>query len=67
MAIEPICEKCKHFRRVKPPSQLLAVAIGTTDAAISNALTKMGEDEQKQKEEEYKNKIKNELNLIQNV
>lgn len=47
-----ICAQCKHFRRVKPPSQLLAVAIGTTDAAISNALTKMGEDEQKQKEEE---------------
>jgi hypothetical protein len=44
-----ICQECKHFRRVKPASQLLAQAIGMIDAAISNALVKIQEDENQQK------------------
>jgi len=44
-----ICQQCIHYRRVKPASQLLAQAAATTDAAISNALTKIQEDETQQK------------------
>lgn len=47
-----ICSQCVHFRRVKPASQLLAAAFSTTDAAVSNALTKVVEDEQKQRDAE---------------
>lgn len=43
------CKECKHFRKVKPASQLFVQAIGTTDAAISNALVKIQEDENQQK------------------
>jgi hypothetical protein len=47
-----ICAQCTFFRRVKPASQLLARVIATTDAAVSNALTKIVEDEQKQRDAE---------------
>jgi len=47
-----ICAQCTFFRRVKPASGLLARDIATTDAAVSNALTKIVEDEQKQRDAE---------------
>lgn len=51
-----VCTKCLYFRRVKPASQLLGGVLTTTDAAVSNALSKIVEDEQKQRdaEAEYK-------------
>jgi hypothetical protein len=50
------CERCAHYRRVKPASQLMARLLGTVDEKIAEALTKMSEDEQKQRdaEAEYK-------------
>lgn len=53
-----VCGQCIHFRRVRPASQILAAAISTTDAAISNALLKIQEDEGQQKgfEAQLKNK-----------
>jgi hypothetical protein len=53
-----VCQQCIHFRPVRPASQILAGAIGTTDAAISNALLKIQEDEGQQKgfEAQLKNK-----------
>lgn len=48
-----VCEECDLFRRVKPWSQLLATAIGTTDAAISTQLTKIQEDEHQVQAQEF--------------
>ncbi|MBN1917454.1 MAG: hypothetical protein JW889_06055, partial [Verrucomicrobia bacterium] len=47
-----VCSQCKHFRRVKPGSQLLATIFSTTDADISHGLNKIVEDEGKQRDEE---------------
>lgn len=55
-----ICQQCIHFRRAKQMSQLFAKAAGTTDAAISNALAKMQEDESQQKSYESQLKTKKE-------
>jgi hypothetical protein len=55
-----ICQQCIHYRRVKPASQLLAQVVGTTDAAISNALLKIQEDENQQKGYEAQLKSKKE-------
>jgi hypothetical protein len=43
------CAKCRHFRRVRPASQLLAAAFGSKVAAegVAAALSKIVEDEQK--------------------
>src|SRR5712692_7392553 len=50
------CSQCKHFRRVRPISQILANAIGTSEGAVANALAKIVDDEQKLRdsEAEYK-------------
>ena len=56
-----VCEKCIHFRRLKPASQLLARATGTTDSAISNALAKIQEDEDQQKGYETQYKMRKEI------
>jgi hypothetical protein len=44
-----VCAQCAHFRRVRPTSQLLAAALGTTAAGaeVTNALAKIVDDEQK--------------------
>ncbi|KAA0231945.1 hypothetical protein EDS67_00690 [candidate division KSB1 bacterium] len=55
-----ICQQCIHFRRIKPASQLFVQVIGTTDAAISTALNKIGEDESQQKGSEAQVKTKRE-------
>ena len=48
-----VCVQCRYFRRVKPPSQLLAALFATTaHADISQALNKIVEDESKQRDEE---------------
>jgi hypothetical protein len=47
-----VCAQCQHFRRVKPPSQLLATAYSTSHADVSHALSKIVEDENKQRDEE---------------
>jgi hypothetical protein len=47
-----VCEQCVHFRRVRPPSQLLAAAVVSNDAPIANALAKIVEEEQKLREAE---------------
>ncbi len=47
-----ICAQCKHFRRVKPPSQLLAAVYSINHAEVSQALNKIVEDENKQRDEE---------------
>jgi hypothetical protein len=47
-----VCEKCIYFRRARPRSQLLAAVADTTEAAVSNALGKIVEDEQKQRDSE---------------
>jgi hypothetical protein len=41
------CESCVFFRRPKPPSQLLARAVGVSEGPVANALAKIVEDEQK--------------------
>jgi hypothetical protein len=46
------CEKCIFFRRVRPRSQLLAAVADITEAAVSTALGKIVEDEQKQRDSE---------------
>ena len=56
-----LCKDCIHFRRVKPASQLLAQAIGTTDASISNALVKIQEDEAQQRGAEAQMRAKKEV------
>lgn len=56
-----ICTQCIYFRRVKPASQFLAQAVGTTDAAVSNALVKIQEDENQQKGYEAQLKSKKEI------
>jgi hypothetical protein len=55
------CQQCIHFRPVKPSSQSLAQAIGTTDATTSNALAKIQEDEVQQKGYEAQLKSKKEI------
>jgi hypothetical protein len=47
-----VCEKCIFFRRARPRSQLLAAVADTTEAAVSTALGKIVEDEQKQRDSE---------------
>ncbi|MFI7543445.1 hypothetical protein [Actinoplanes sp. NPDC049599] len=42
-----ICETCHYYRRVRPPSQLLAAALDVADGPVANALAKIVEDEQK--------------------
>jgi hypothetical protein len=56
-----LCSKCIHFRRLIPASQLLAQDIGTTDAAISNGLIKIQEDENQQKGTEAQMRTKKEI------
>jgi hypothetical protein len=48
------CAKCVHFRRARPPSQLLKVAVGADAAAseVAGALTKITDDEQKLRDTE---------------
>lgn len=53
-----VCRECKHFRRLKPASQLLALAFSTTDATVSNALVKIQEDENQQKGPEAQFRMK---------
>jgi hypothetical protein len=43
------CQSCIYFRSVKPMSQLLAQAIPSTDAQISNALKEVLKDENEQR------------------
>jgi hypothetical protein len=52
-----VCRECKHFRRLKPASQLLALAFPTTDAAVSNILVKIQEDEGQQKGPEAQHRM----------
>lgn len=51
-ALEPTCSRCRFFRPVQPLSQQLGAAISSTDADVAQALSKMTEDEQKQREAE---------------
>jgi len=52
MVVVSTCEKCIFFRRARPRSQLLAAVADTTEAAVSTALGKIVEDEQKQRDSE---------------
>jgi hypothetical protein len=52
VVIVGVCEKCIFFRPVRPRSQLLAAVVDTTEAAVSTALGKIVEDEQKQRDSE---------------
>lgn len=48
-----VCARCIHYRRVKPASQLLAAALeNTTAEEVAGALTKVVDDEQKQRDSE---------------
>jgi hypothetical protein len=55
-----ICQRCIHFRRVRPVSVLLGQAVATTDAAVSNALVNIQQDEIQQKGHEAQFKSKKE-------
>jgi len=47
-----LCEQCRWFRRPKPASHLLAAVFTTQHAEVSQALNKIQEDEQKQRDAE---------------
>lgn len=47
-----VCAQCKWFRRTKPASQLLAGAFSSSSADVAQALGKVVEDEQKQRDAE---------------
>jgi hypothetical protein len=51
-----VCTRCVHFRKVKPPSQLLAKAVGTADGPVAEALEKVLSDEQRMRETEAADK-----------
>jgi hypothetical protein len=41
------CIKCIHFRKMRPRSQSLQREVGTVDAALSNAFSKLAEEDNK--------------------
>ena len=47
-----ICGQCYYFRRIKPPSQLLAAVFSTAISEVTQALNKIVEDENKQRDAE---------------
>lgn len=47
-----VCERCMHYRRPRPASQLLARALDIADGPVATALGKIVEDEQKWLENE---------------
>jgi hypothetical protein len=54
------CKRCQHFRKLLPASQLLSRAVGTADADIAKALTKVQEDEAQQRGYEAQTRVKRE-------
>ena len=50
------CIECKHFRRVRPMSQLFAAQLDSNAGPISEALSKIVEDEEKRQDTEAQDK-----------